>query len=103
MGTTWKLFGVSCGIHRGHDGCLFCLGVERDRHREVSNARVTKYRALLNASFAKRSLGLLALGLESTLPVPQLLSNHQRKSTEGFSDLVLAGYVWFKKKHIRIF
>lgn len=38
-------------------------------------------------------LGIVALGLESTLPVPQLLSNFERKSTAGFSDLVLAGWL----------
>ncbi|KAG7571323.1 hypothetical protein FFLO_00675 [Filobasidium floriforme] len=45
------------------------------------------------SSSVVESLGLIALGLESTLPIPQLLSNYRRRSTEGFSDLVLAGWL----------
>ncbi|ORX55670.1 hypothetical protein DM01DRAFT_1024563 [Hesseltinella vesiculosa] len=43
-------------------------------------------------------LGMLSLGIESTLPLPQCISNVQRKSTEGFSHLVLATWVRKKKK-----
>ncbi|ORY92484.1 hypothetical protein BCR35DRAFT_297914 [Leucosporidium creatinivorum] len=38
-------------------------------------------------------LGFLALGLEATLPIPQLLVNFERKSTAGFRHSVLAGWV----------
>ncbi|GAA5849535.1 hypothetical protein JCM8547_000487 [Rhodosporidiobolus lusitaniae] len=38
-------------------------------------------------------LGFLALGLEATLPIPQLLANYEHKSTAGFRLTVLAG--WF--------
>ncbi|KAM0787502.1 hypothetical protein ACM66B_003574 [Microbotryomycetes sp. NB124-2] len=39
------------------------------------------------------ALGFLALGLEATLPVPQLLTNYERKSTAGFRHSVLASWV----------
>ncbi|GAA5940206.1 Any1p [Sporobolomyces koalae] len=38
-------------------------------------------------------LGFIALGLEATLPLPQLLINYENKSTAGFRHTVLAG--WF--------
>ncbi|GAA5966273.1 hypothetical protein JCM3765_002582 [Sporobolomyces pararoseus] len=38
-------------------------------------------------------LGFIALGLEATLPIPQLLVNYENKSTAGFRSTVLAG--WF--------
>ncbi|GAA5826104.1 hypothetical protein JCM10212_002412, partial [Sporobolomyces blumeae] len=38
-------------------------------------------------------LGFVALGLEATLPIPQLLVNYENKSTAGFRHTVLAG--WF--------
>jgi hypothetical protein len=38
-------------------------------------------------------IGFLALGLEATLPIPQLLINFQRKSTAGFRHSVLASWV----------
>ncbi|GAA5993241.1 hypothetical protein JCM5350_007294 [Sporobolomyces pararoseus] len=38
-------------------------------------------------------LGFVALGLEATLPIPQLLVNYENKSTAGFRSTVLAG--WF--------
>jgi hypothetical protein len=38
-------------------------------------------------------LGFLALGLEATLPIPQLLINFENKSTAGFRHTVLLG--WF--------
>ncbi|GAA6027533.1 hypothetical protein JCM8097_007909 [Rhodosporidiobolus ruineniae] len=39
-------------------------------------------------------LGFLALGLEATLPVPQLLTNFSHKSTAGFRLSVLAGWAF---------
>ncbi|EST08183.1 hypothetical protein PSEUBRA_002270 [Kalmanozyma brasiliensis GHG001] len=38
-------------------------------------------------------LGYLALGLESTLPIPQLISNYRRKSLAGFRSSVLVGWL----------
>lgn len=38
-------------------------------------------------------LGFLSLGLESTLPVPQLLTNFKHRNTDGFSLLILASWV----------
>ncbi|GAA5970759.1 hypothetical protein JCM11641_004442 [Rhodosporidiobolus odoratus] len=38
-------------------------------------------------------LGFIALGLEATLPIPQLLINYSHKSTAGFRPSVLAS--WF--------
>ncbi|KAI9469728.1 MAG: hypothetical protein EXX96DRAFT_587224 [Benjaminiella poitrasii] len=38
-------------------------------------------------------LGYLSLGIESTLPLPQCISNFKRKSTSGFSLLVLLSWV----------
>ncbi|GHJ88413.1 hypothetical protein NliqN6_4815 [Naganishia liquefaciens] len=35
------------------------------------------------------SLGYIALGIESTLPIPQFISNWQRKSCAGLSDLTV--------------
>ncbi|KAI8071004.1 hypothetical protein BC940DRAFT_317395 [Gongronella butleri] len=35
-------------------------------------------------------LGIISLGIESTLPIPQCIANFKRKSTKGFSLLVLA-------------
>jgi len=39
------------------------------------------------------ALGYIALTIESTLPIPQFISNYRRKSTYGFRDSTLAG--WF--------
>lgn len=39
------------------------------------------------------TLGFLSLGIESTLPIPQCVSNFKKKSTAGFSLLVLASWV----------
>ncbi|KAI9481089.1 MAG: hypothetical protein EXX96DRAFT_595060 [Benjaminiella poitrasii] len=39
------------------------------------------------------TLGFVSLGIESTLPLPQLLTNLKNKSTNGFSLLILAS--WF--------
>ncbi|KAI5480461.1 ER to Golgi transport-related protein [Pseudohyphozyma bogoriensis] len=38
-------------------------------------------------------LGFIALGLEATLPLPQLAVNFERKSTAGFRHSVLAGWL----------
>ncbi|TFK74891.1 hypothetical protein BDN72DRAFT_955253 [Pluteus cervinus] len=38
-------------------------------------------------------LGFLALGLESTLPIPQLISNYQQRSLYGFRLSTLVGWV----------
>ncbi|KAF4611101.1 hypothetical protein D9613_006793 [Agrocybe pediades] len=38
-------------------------------------------------------LGFLALGLESTLPIPQLISNYQQRSLYGFRMSTLIGWV----------
>lgn len=38
-------------------------------------------------------LGYIALGLESTLPIPQLISNYRRKSLAGFRASVLVGWL----------
>ncbi|KAF9648952.1 hypothetical protein BDM02DRAFT_3269096 [Thelephora ganbajun] len=38
-------------------------------------------------------LGFLALGLESTLPIPQLISNYKRRSLYGFRMSALIGWV----------
>jgi len=39
------------------------------------------------------ALGFYALGLESTLPIPQLYSNHKQRSLYGFRVSTLAGWV----------
>ncbi|KAI9246073.1 PQ loop repeat-domain-containing protein, partial [Phascolomyces articulosus] len=46
-------------------------------------------------------LGFLSLGIESTLPVPQCLSNFRRRSTHGFSLLVLGS--WFFGDSFKLF
>ncbi|KAI8097107.1 PQ loop repeat-domain-containing protein [Halteromyces radiatus] len=46
-------------------------------------------------------LGALSLGIESTLPLPQCISNFQRKSTAGFSLLVLGS--WFLGDSFKLF
>lgn len=38
-------------------------------------------------------LGALSLGIESTLPLPQCISNFKNKSTTGFSLIVLGSWV----------
>ncbi|KAJ9475719.1 Scramblase ANY1 [Pseudozyma hubeiensis] len=38
-------------------------------------------------------LGYIALGLESTLPIPQLIANYRRKSLAGFRASVLFGWL----------
>lgn len=38
-------------------------------------------------------LGFLSLGLESTLPVPQLLTNFKHRNTDGFSLMILGSWV----------
>ncbi|KAN0064235.1 hypothetical protein ACQY0O_003402 [Thecaphora frezii] len=39
------------------------------------------------------TLGFIALGLESTLPLPQLVANQKRKSLAGFRTSVLVGWL----------
>lgn len=39
------------------------------------------------------ALGFLSLGIESTLPVPQILTNFKHRNTDGFSWLILASWV----------
>lgn len=41
-------------------------------------------------------LGFLSLGIESTLPLPQVLTNYKHKNTDGFSILILASWVKYK-------
>ncbi|GAA5878730.1 hypothetical protein JCM16303_007162 [Sporobolomyces ruberrimus] len=48
---------------------------------------------LHRVKFYVELLGFVALGLEATLPIPQLLVNYENKSTAGFRHTVLAG--WF--------
>lgn len=38
-------------------------------------------------------LGYLALGLEATLPIPQIIKNYQQKSLEGFKYTILLGWI----------
>ncbi|KAI9281998.1 hypothetical protein BY458DRAFT_498634 [Sporodiniella umbellata] len=45
-----------------------------------------------NTEFVE-ALGFLSLGVESTLPVPQILTNFKHRNTDGFSWLILAS--WF--------
>ncbi|KAI8337112.1 hypothetical protein BC941DRAFT_426740 [Chlamydoabsidia padenii] len=46
-------------------------------------------------------LGVLSLGIESTLPLPQCISNFMRKGTAGFSLLVLGS--WFLGDSFKLF
>lgn len=46
-------------------------------------------------------LGALSLGIESTLPLPQCISNFKNKSTTGFSLIVLGSWVLITKSVIR--
>ncbi|KAI8981860.1 PQ loop repeat-domain-containing protein, partial [Mycotypha africana] len=46
-------------------------------------------------------LGYLSLGIESTLPLPQCISNFKNRSTHGFSSLVLA--TWFLGDSFKLF
>lgn len=39
------------------------------------------------------ALGFLSLGIESTLPVPQILTNFKHRNTDGFSWVILASWV----------
>jgi len=39
-------------------------------------------------------LGFIALGLESTLPIPQLINNYRRKTLWGFRTSTLAGWLF---------
>lgn len=57
------------------------------------------YIFLHDYSWFIEALGFLSLGIESTLPVPQLLTNFKHKSVDGFSLLILAS--WVRKKNRR--
>ncbi|KAI8096241.1 uncharacterized protein BX664DRAFT_290996 [Halteromyces radiatus] len=46
-------------------------------------------------------LGLISLGIESTLPLPQCISNYKNRSTAGFSLLVLMS--WFFGDSFKVF
>ncbi|SAM05037.1 hypothetical protein [Absidia glauca] len=46
-------------------------------------------------------LGIISLGIESSLPLPQCISNFRRRSTDGFSYLVLAS--WFLGDGFKVF
>ncbi|CDS09265.1 hypothetical protein LRAMOSA10625 [Lichtheimia ramosa] len=46
-------------------------------------------------------LGFVSVGIESTLPVPQCISNFRRRSTAGFSFLVLGS--WFFGDSFKLF
>ncbi|KAI8390935.1 uncharacterized protein BYT42DRAFT_554932 [Radiomyces spectabilis] len=46
-------------------------------------------------------IGAISLGIESTLPLPQCLSNFTRRSTSGFSLLVLGS--WFLGDGFKVF
>jgi len=51
------------------------------------------YLVLHGSTVFLSTLGLLGLGLESTLPIPQFVTNFRRKSLEGFRTTVLLGWV----------
>ncbi|KAG0148964.1 hypothetical protein CROQUDRAFT_40632 [Cronartium quercuum f. sp. fusiforme G11] len=55
--------------------------------------QVALYVCLQNHRWYTEALGYIALGLESTLPIPQFLTNYQRKSLAGFRSTVLMGWV----------
>lgn len=46
------------------------------------------------------ALGIISLGIESTLPLPQCISNFKTRSTAGFSLIVLA--TWVSHQHYSI-
>ncbi|PLW20807.1 hypothetical protein PCASD_13609, partial [Puccinia coronata f. sp. avenae] len=41
-----------------------------------------------------QAMGFFSLGLESTLPIPQLITNFRRKSLAGLSSMVLFGWLF---------
>ncbi|CDS08625.1 hypothetical protein LRAMOSA09986 [Lichtheimia ramosa] len=47
------------------------------------------------------TLGIISLGIESTLPLPQCISNFKTRSTTGFSLIVLA--TWFLGDAFKLF
>ncbi|KAJ8660612.1 hypothetical protein O0I10_003660 [Lichtheimia ornata] len=47
------------------------------------------------------ALGIISLGIESTLPLPQCISNFKTRSTAGFSLIVLA--TWFLGDAFKLF
>ncbi|KAI8139378.1 hypothetical protein BJV82DRAFT_627040 [Fennellomyces sp. T-0311] len=58
------------------------------------------FQILDNAWFIE-TLGVVSLGIESTLPLPQCVSNFKRRSTEGFSAVVMA--TWFLGDGFKLF
>jgi hypothetical protein len=46
-------------------------------------------------------LGIISLGIEATVPLPQAISNYKRKSVEGFSLYVMA--MWFGGDSFKLF
>lgn len=46
-----------------------------------------------SASLFVDRLGFIALSIESTLPIPQFLSNFSRKTCHGFRSSTLAGWL----------
>lgn len=46
-----------------------------------------------NSEFVAQAVGMLALGLEATMGLPQLLQNAARGSTEGLSTVLILGWV----------
>ena len=51
------------------------------------------YVLLGNVSYFVEALGVISLGIESTLPLPQCISNFKTRSTAGFSLIVLGTWV----------
>jgi solute carrier family 66, member 2 len=54
------------------------------------------------SSFYNTLLGFFALGLESMLPIPQLIQNHKRQSLAGFQMTVLAGWTFGDAFKVRV-
>ncbi|KAI9311558.1 hypothetical protein BX666DRAFT_1867877 [Dichotomocladium elegans] len=52
------------------------------------------YKYLGHRVWFVEALGILSLGLESTLPVPQCLSIYQARSAAGFSPLIMASWAF---------
>lgn len=61
-------------------------------------ASFTLFFSIVTAFFEEQSmyfevLGYFALGIEATLGIPQLYKNYQRRSTEGLSITMIAGWM----------
>ncbi|KAI9494398.1 PQ loop repeat-domain-containing protein [Zychaea mexicana] len=59
------------------------------------------YQLLGHHGWFVETLGVLSLGIESTLPLPQCVSNFKRRSTAGFSAIVMA--TWFVGDSFKLF